>query len=185
MGNDSIYRVNAAQLGKLLAEKGICLVYGGANIGLMKILADNALEHGGEVIGVMPHVLVLKEIAHTGLSEIRIVKSMHERKATIAELADAFIALPGGFGTLDELAEVLSWTQLDIVKKPIALFNINGYFNYLTRYLDHCVAERFLRPEHRDNIIIEDDAARLLERMETYEPIEVDSKWVDELKHMI
>jgi uncharacterized protein (TIGR00730 family) len=161
------------------------LVYGGANIGLMKILADSTLEHGGYAIGVMPHILVSKEIAHTGLNEIHIVNSMHDRKTTITGLSDAFIALPGGLGTLDELAEIFSWSQLEIVKKPLALFNIHGYFDYLIRYLDHCVSERFLRTEHRNNLIIDDDALRLLEKLETFKPVMVDSKWVDELKHML
>ncbi|MCX6235519.1 MAG: TIGR00730 family Rossman fold protein [Bacteroidetes bacterium] len=185
MGRNGVYKKHTAELGRLLAVKGIRLVYGGANIGLMKILADSTLEHGGYAIGVMPHILVSKEIAHTGLNEIHIVNSMHDRKTTITGLSDAFIALPGGLGTLDELAEILSWSQLEIVKKPLALFNIDGYFDHLIRYLDHCVSERFLRTEHRNNLIIDDDASRLLEKLETYKPVMVDSKWVDELKHIL
>jgi hypothetical protein len=184
MGRLMNYREKAAELGEQLARRRITLVFGGANIGLMKAVADSVLKNGGKVTGVMPQILVDKEILHQSLSEVIIVDSMHERKARIASLSDAFIALPGGFGTMDELAEILSWNQLEVISKPLALFNINNYFDHLIRYLDHCVDERFLRAEHRDNILVGDDCSSLLDRLLTFEPVQVHSKWVDELKMM-
>lgn len=184
MGRLRVYREKAAELGEQLALRRISLVFGGANIGLMKMVADSVLGKGGKVIGVMPQILVEKEILHQSMSEVIIVDSMHERKAKIASLSDAFIALPGGFGTLDELAEILSWNQLEVISKPLALFNIHGYFDQLIGYLDHCVEERFLRIEHRNNILVEDDIRLLLDRLMTFEPVQVHSKWVDELKLM-
>jgi len=184
MGDGNVYRENASSLSKIMAENNIDLVYGGANIGLMKILANTILENGGKVIGVMPDFLVKKEIVHDSLSELHIVHSMHERKALMAKMSDAFIAMPGGFGTLDELAEALTWYQLEIIIKPIAIFNVAGYFDHLIQFLDHCVEKRFLRPEHRNNIIIEKDARILVEKLKAFVPIEVDSKWVDDLKLM-
>jgi hypothetical protein len=184
MGRLRIYCEQAAELGEQLARRQISLVFGGADIGLMKMVADSVLKNGGKVIGVMPQILVDKEILHPSLSEVIIVDSMHERKARIASLSDAFIALPGGFGTLDELAEILSWNQLEVISKPLALFNIDHYFDHLIRYLDHCVEERFLRTEHRNNILVEEDIHLLLDRLMTFEPVQVHSKWVDELKVM-
>jgi uncharacterized protein (TIGR00730 family) len=185
MGSDNVYKQQAREFGRLLALKKIRLVYGGASIGLMKALANSVLDNGGYVIGIMPNLLSRMEIVQQGIHELHLVGSMHERKTIIAGLADAFVALPGGFGTLDELSEILSGSQLDVIRKPLALFNINGFFDDLIRYLDRCVAEKFLRQEHRDNVIIETDAPRLLERLETYRPVPVDSKWVDELKNML
>lgn len=184
MGRETIYREKAAEMGQIIARNNLVLIYGGANIGLMRILADNVIEHGGRVIGVMPRFLLDKEILHEGIHEIHIVESMHERKARIASMADAFVALPGGFGTLDEMAEIFSWNQLEVFSKPIALFNINNYFDHLIRYLDHCVEERFLRVEHRMNILVNNDATLLIEQLSTFKPIPVHSKWVDELKLM-
>lgn len=184
MGRLTIYREQAAELGEQLARHRISLVFGGADIGLMKMVANSVLKNGGKVIGVMPQILVDKEILHQSLSEVIIVDSMHERKAKIASLSDAFIALPGGFGTLDELAEILSWNQLEVISKPLALLNINHYFDHLISYLDHCVEERFLRIEHRNNILVEEDIHLLLDRLMTFEPVQVHSKWVDELKLM-
>jgi uncharacterized protein (TIGR00730 family) len=185
IGSNTVYKHHAQELGKLLAIKKIKLVYGGAYIGLMRVLANSVIDNGGYVIGIMPHRLAEMDIVHPGIQEMHLVGSMHERKAIISGLSDAFVAMPGGFGTLDELSEILSWIQLDMVRKPFAIFNINNFFDYLLRYLDHCVEERFLRHEHRHNIIIEKDAHRLIERIETHEPVSVDSKWVDELKHML
>ncbi len=182
MGIEKVYQQKAFALGKLLAENNITLVYGGANIGLMKVLADTVLTFGGSVEGVMPGMLVEKEIAHQNLTKLHIVDSMHERKLLMASLSNAFIAMPGGFGTLDELAEVFTWAQLEIINKPCAIFNVNGYFDHLISFLDHSVNERFLRHEHRNNIIIDSDENRLLEKIISFKPIPVDSKWVDELK---
>ncbi len=184
MGSLMMYREKAAELGEQLAGRQLTLVFGGANIGLMKAVADSVLRNGGKVIGVMPQILVKKEILHQSLDEIIIVDTMHERKAKIAERADAFMALPGGFGTLDELAEILSWNQLEVISKPLALFNINHYFDHLIQFLDHCVDQRFLRIEHRNNILVGDDCSDLLDRLTTFKPVEVHSKWVDELKKM-
>lgn len=184
MGRSSLYQEQAAELGKVIALAGIRLVYGGANIGLMKVIANSVMEHGGTVTGVMPARLARLEIVHQGIHEIILVDTMHERKAKIAGLSDAFIAMPGGFGTLDEMAEILSWNQLDLIQKPLALFNINGFFNHLIRYLDFCVEERFLRTEHRNNILVDDDPHRLLQRLSTFKPLHAHSKWVDELKLM-
>ncbi len=184
MGRLMAYREKAAELGEQLARRQITLVFGGANIGLMKAVADGVLQNGGKVIGVMPQILVEKEILHESLDEIIIVDSMHERKAKIAGLADAFMALPGGYGTLDELAEILSWNQLEVISKPLALFNIDNYFDHLIRFLDHCVDERFLRSEHRSNILVGEDCTDLLDRLMTFRPVKVHSKWVDELKMM-
>lgn len=184
MGKVAIYREKTAELGRIIARQNLVLIYGGANIGLMRVLADSVIGHGGRVIGVMPRFLLDKEILHKGIHEIHIVESMHERKAKIACMADAFVALPGGFGTLDEMAEIFSWNQLEVFSKPIALFNIDNYFEHLIRYLDHCVEERFLRVEHRMNILVHSDAASLIMQLSTFKPIPVHSKWVDELKLM-
>lgn len=184
MGKGNLYRNTAAELGSTLAKIGITLVYGGSNIGLMKIVADAALEHGGNVIGVMPHILVDKELVHKGISEIHIVSDMQERKSMMAALADGFITLPGGFGTLDELAEMLSWYQLEIHNKPSAILNVNGYFDHLLSFLDVCVEEKFLRHEHRKNIVISDNIDNLLDILLNFIPVEVDNKWVEELKRM-
>lgn len=182
MGKDEIYRAKAIKLGKLLAKNNLNLVYGGANIGIMRILADTMLEARAKVIGVMPEILVNKEIVHKSLTEIHIVNSMQERKSLMANLADAFITMPGGFGTLDELSEILTWYQLEITNKPLAIFNIKGYFDFFLKFLDTAVDEGFLRTEHRDNIIVDDDEINLLNKIKTFEPIKVDSKWVEELK---
>lgn len=184
MGSDPVYGEQAAILGQLLVDNNIDLVYGGANIGLMKVIASTIISGGGKVYGVMPDFLVKKEIVHDQLTKLYTVQSMHERKALMAKLSDAFIAMPGGFGTLDELAEVLTWYQLEIIRKPIAIFNINGYFNHLISFLDHSVEKKFLRPEHRSNIIIEQDPDLLIKKICEFKPMEVDSKWVDELKIM-
>lgn len=142
------------------------LVYGGGNVGLMAIIADTMLQLKGHVTGVIPHSLVSKEVAHQGLTELRIVQSMHERKALMAELSDGFIALPGGIGTMEEFFEVLSWAQLEIHEKPCALLNVCGYYDRLIDFLDHAVAEDFIKPKHRALLILEDNSARLLDRFE-------------------
>lgn len=164
-GRLPVYREAAIEVGRQLARRGIGLVYGGASVGLMGALADAALAAGGEVIGVIPRALVDREIAHLGLSELRVVDSLHQRKALMAELADAFLALPGGIGTLDELSEALTWSQLGIHRKSLGLLNVAGYYDALLATLDHAVAERFVRPENRALLISDTDAARLIERL--------------------
>lgn len=159
----------ATALGALFAKRGVSLVYGGGRLGLMGILADAALAAGGEAIGVIPQAMVQQERAHTGLTELRVVASMHERKATMSDLADAFIAMPGGFGTLEEFCEVLTWTQLGLQRKPCGILNVCGYFDHLLRLFDQAVAECFLRAEHRALVLADEDASSLLDRLLQYE----------------
>jgi uncharacterized protein (TIGR00730 family) len=148
-----------------MVERGYGLVYGGGNIGLMGVLADAVLQAGGEAIGVIPQSLVERELAHQRLTELRIVHTMHERKAEMAQLADGFVALPGGFGTGDELFEMLTWAQLRIHNKPIGLLNVDGFFDFLLQWLDHMVAKDFLKSKHRDLLFSSDNGEQLLEWM--------------------
>jgi len=161
-GADPIYTEAAIELAQALAARGLRVVYGGAQVGLMGLIADTALEAGAEVVGVIPKVLVDWEVAHTGLTELHVVESMHERKALMAELADAFVALPGGIGTLEELIEVYTWSYLGIHDKPFAVLNTAGYYDGLTAFLDHAVAQGFLRPEVRARLLVAADAEALL-----------------------
>ncbi len=172
------YVAAATALGRLLAERRIGVVYGGASIGMMGALADGALAAGGEVIGVIPRRLLEAEIAHAGLTDLHVPETMHERKALMAELSDAVIALPGGTGTLDELFEMFTWSQLGIVRKPIGLLDVAGYWEGLLAFLDHMVAERFIRREHVDTLLVESDAAMLLDRLHSFEHVARD-KWLD------
>ncbi len=172
------YLAGAKDLGRALASRRIGLVYGGARVGLMGALADEALAGGGHVIGVIPEALVTKEIAHSGLSELRVVKSMHERKAMMAELADAFVALPGGWGTLEEFFEVLTWGQLGLHRKACGLLNIHGYFDRLLSFADQCAEEGFVKREHRMMIRVADSPNELLDDLAGYEPPVV-KKWID------
>jgi len=172
------YAEAARRLGGLLGARGVGLVYGGGNVGLMGVLADAALAAGAEVIGVIPQGLVDRELGHQGVTELRIVRTMHERKALMADLADAFVALPGGLGTLDELFEVWTWAQLGLHGKPIGLLEVDGFFAPLVAYLDHATSEGFVRAEQRAMVVVEDDAARLLERFAAYEAPRV-GKWLD------
>jgi hypothetical protein len=172
------YLAGAATLARLLASRGIRIVYGGAHVGTMGALADAALAAGAEVVGVIPRALVEAEIAHGRLSTLHVVESMHERKAMMAELSDGFIALPGGIGTLEEFAEVTTWTQLGLNAKPTGLLNLCGYYDHLLRFLDHAVAERFVTPEHRDLIAAADEPAALLSAMESWQP-PGRPKWMD------
>jgi uncharacterized protein (TIGR00730 family) len=160
-----------------MAAQGIELVYGGASVGLMGAVADAALARGGHVIGVMPQALIDKEIAHGGLSDLRVVGSMHERKALMAELADGFIALPGGLGTFEELFEVWTWAQLGYHRKPCALLNAGGFYDKLTDFLDDVVERGFVKPIHRAMLIVENEPAGLIEAVRAYEPPKVD-KWI-------
>jgi uncharacterized protein (TIGR00730 family) len=171
------YAQAAAALGLELVRRGIRLVYGGGRTGLMGVLADAVLTAGGEVTGLMPRALVAREVAHTGLTELRVVNSMHERKLGMAELADAFIALPGGLGTLEEFCEVVTWTQLGIHRKPCALLNVEGFFDALLQYLDQAVREEFLRPAHRAVVLAHHEPAGLLDALESVEIPEL-GKWI-------
>ncbi|PZW65914.1 hypothetical protein F471_03425 [Pseudomonas sp. URMO17WK12:I1] len=176
-GSNPVYLEAATRLGKTLAEAGIGLVYGGASVGLMGAVANAALEAGGEVIGVIPRSLWEKEVAHTGLDDLRIVDSMHQRKALMAELSDGFIALPGGVGTLEELFEVWTWAQLGHHQKPCSLLNINGYYDRLSAFLDHMVDEAFVKAPHRKMLIVEQDIDALLAAIDGYEAPQV-GKWI-------
>lgn len=177
-GSRPIYLDAAQNVGRTLATRGIELVYGGGCVGLMGAMADAAMEQGGHVIGVIPESLVAKEVAHKGLPDLRIVKSMHERKALMAELSDAFIALPGGFGTYEEFCEVLTWGQLGLHKKPCGLLDVDGFYDPLLTLFDRAVAEGFVRSVHRELVMIESDLEKLLLRFETFQPPAV-AKWID------
>jgi len=181
MGYQRVYRDAAACLGRLLAERGLGLVYGGAGVGLMKVLADTMMEHGGEVVGIMPQHLVDKEVAHPGIHKLHVVDDMAERKAMMIALSDGFIALPGGFGTLDELSEVLTFNQLRLIDKPLGLLNTNGYFDFLLRFFDQGVFDGFIREEHRNSLIVSFEATALLNKMKQWQPVAM-GKWIDELK---
>ena len=169
-GARSEYAEAARALATVLAERKLGIVYGGGNVGLMGVVADAALARGGEVIGVIPQKLVDKEVAHRGVTELRVVETMHERKALMNDLSDAFLALPGGFGTLDEFFEVLTWAQLGFHGKPCALLNVAGYYDGMLAMLDHAVTERFLRPAHRELVIADTDPLRLLQRLSAFVP---------------
>ena len=153
-GTTPIYRESAAELGRILAQQNIGIIYGGANVGLMQALAESSLATGGRVVGVIPEVLVDLEVAHRGLSELHVTTTMHTRKAMMGDLADAFLILPGGFGTFEEMFEVLAWQTLKLHQKPIVLININGFYNKLLDFLDHCVAEGLLKQRNRDNLLV-------------------------------
>lgn len=162
------YTEAAKELGAALAAQGLAVVYGGASVGLMGAVADAALAKGGAVHGVLPEFMIAREIAHGRLTELELVKSMHERKARMAERSDAFVALPGGFGTMDELFEVLTWSQLGMHQKPVALLDVDGYYTSLVAFLDHAANEGLLRPEHRAMLFVERDAAALVTRLQSF-----------------
>lgn len=166
-GRDQVFGDGAERLGRAIARQGLELVYGGARVGLMGRVADAVLAEGGRVIGVIPQSLVDREIAHTGVSDLRIVGSMHERKALMEQLADAFVALPGGMGTLEEICEIFTWGQLGLHAKPCGLMNVRGYYAPFLQLLDSAVANGFLRREHREMVIVEEDAVALLARLDT------------------
>jgi uncharacterized protein (TIGR00730 family) len=178
-GNNSKYKKYANKLGKTLTEYGITLIYGGSNIGLMGEIANSMISKNGNVIGIIPRVLVEKEVAFTKLQDLRIVNSMHERKALMAEMADGFISMPGGFGTLEETIEMLTWTQLGIHEKPLGLMNVEGYFDRLFDFFDHMVSEGFLVKGFRDMVLMDANPAGLLEKMMNFTPPQIDNWWVD------
>jgi len=171
------YSTAAERLGELLAREKIELVYGGGMVGLMGIVADAALRRGGHVIGVIPQAMVIKEVVHEKLPDLRVVKNMHERKAMIAELSDGFIALPGGYGTYEEFCEVLAWSQLGYHRKPFGLLDAAGFYRGLLEFFDHATREGFIRPQHRKLVMVEDDAEELLKRLKDFRP-PTEVKWV-------
>ncbi len=176
-GVNSLYRDAATALGRLLAERDLGLVYGGGSVGLMTVVADAVLAGGGEVIGVIPEALATKELAHPDVTEMHVVPSMHARKALMAELADGFIALPGGFGTLEELFEIVTWAQLGIHRKPIGVLNVAGYFDALMNLIDNAINEKFVKPEHRQLIVMADQPELLLSALAQYTP-PIAGKWI-------
>ncbi len=168
LGNDGVYRQAAIELGRLLVQRGYGLVYGGGHVGLMGVIADAVLSEGGEVDGIIPHAMVSRELAHLNVTRQHVVATMHERKARMSELADAFIAMPGGFGTFEELFEIITWAQLGIHHKPIGLLNVTGYFNPLQGLIEQAISQGFVRPEHRQLAVIEDQPAALLDALEEH-----------------
>jgi uncharacterized protein (TIGR00730 family) len=179
-GNRPIYTDATRWLAVAVARRGLGLVYGAGHIGLMGVLADAALQAGGQVIGVIPQALVDKELAHSSLTEMHIVASMHERKARMADLSDAFIALPGAYGTADEMFEILTWAQLGLHAKPVGLLNVEGFFNPLLAWLDQAMGEGFLRESHRNMLMVGEDAEELLDRLMRAQPAEVEPKWIED-----
>ncbi len=176
-GRRAVYLETARQVGRVLAGAGVRLVYGGGRVGMMGALADATLEAGGTVVGIIPRHLAEREIAHGGVQDLRVVSSMHERKALMAELADAFITLPGGFGTLEETFETLTWSQLGLHDKPLLVLDVDGFYAPLLAFLDHAVEHGFLRPEHRRMVLVEQDPERVLDRLAGYSPPLVE-KWL-------
>ena len=178
LGASLSYVQMAEKLAAELVKRNIELVYGGAQIGVMGSIANSMLAEGGSVIGVLPVGLFRSEVPHDGLTELIEVSSLHERKAKMAELSDAFIALPGGFGTLEELFEILTWAQLGLHKNPVGVLNVNGFYDKLLDYLDHAVAEKFIRLQHREMLVVDEDIESMFERFSKYEP-PIGQKWVD------
>ncbi|WP_151087791.1 LOG family protein [Hymenobacter baengnokdamensis] len=176
-GNQEVYTQQAQELGRELARRGITLVYGGGCVGLMGVIADAVLAEGGKVIGVIPGFLADKELAHKGCTELHVVETMHQRKLLMADLAEGFIAMPGGFGTLEELFEVLTWGQLGLHAKPIALLNVAGFYDQLLGLCDHMVSEGFVRTENRKQVLQNANATALLDAMTQYQPLRVE-KWL-------
>ena len=176
-GTNEIYSAAARELGRLLVSRGIGLVFGGGSVGLMGVIADSMLEAGGHVTGIIPHALWQREVGHRGLSEVRIVDTMHERKQLMADLADGFIAMPGGLGTFEEIFEVWTWAQLGLHAKPLGFLNVEGFYGPLLDFLDRAVTEGFVRPSFRELAIVEAEPARLLDRFAAYEPPPV-QKWI-------
>jgi uncharacterized protein (TIGR00730 family) len=177
-GNNPVYAEAAQALGALFAQQNIRLVFGGGKVGLMGVIADAVLAGGGEAIGVIPQSLMDMEVAHRGLTQLHVVQTMHERKALMAAESDAFIAMPGGFGTFDEFCEIVTWNQINIIRKPFALFNVNGYFNPFLQMLDHSVTEGFLGADQRGNVLVGEQGPELL-RQVLQKAKAVSEDWVD------
>jgi uncharacterized protein (TIGR00730 family) len=177
-GARASYAEAARRLGEAIAARGLGLVYGGASVGLMRVVADAVLKRGGEARGVLPTFLQAREIAKLDLTALDLVDSMHARKARMADLADAFVALPGGYGTMDELFEILTWAQLGLHKKPIALLNVDGYYDGLLAFLDHAAREQLVKHEHRAMLLVDTDAESLIDRFGEYDPPVV-AKWIE------
>lgn len=178
LGGRECYAEAARRVGELLARHKIGLVYGGGHVGLMGTLADAVLRGGGEVIGVIPQALVDKELAHERLTELRIVATMHQRKAEMADLADGFAALPGGYGTLDELFEILTWAQLGLHRKPVGLLNVDGFFTPLLAWLDHSIREGFIKEKHRGLLLTATEPEELLQKLLSFRYVEPSAKWI-------
>ncbi|HYO77800.1 MAG TPA: TIGR00730 family Rossman fold protein [Thermoanaerobaculia bacterium] len=176
-GSDPAYVEAAQAVGRLFAREGIALVYGGGSVGLMGELADSVLASGGEAIGVIPHALWAREVGHRGLTDLRIVDTMHERKAMMADLADAFIALPGGLGTLEEIFEVWTWAQLGLHQKPVGFLDVNGFYAPLMQFLDRAMRERFVKEQHRAIAVIDSNPEALLAKFDGWQPPRVE-KWI-------
>jgi uncharacterized protein (TIGR00730 family) len=176
-GGRAEYRAAAQAVGQFLAERGIGLVYGGGKVGLMGAMADAALAAGGSVIGVIPEVLFDKEIGHTGLTQMHVVRNLHERKAMMADLSDGFVALPGGLGTLEEFCEVITWSQLSLHQKPCGFLNVAGYWNLMVEMFDHAVREEFLKSENRGIVLADEDIGALLVKMRAWRPSGA-AKWI-------
>lgn len=177
-GNRPEYRTAAEELGAELVRQNIGLVYGGTSVGLMGVLADAVLKAGGEALGVIPERLMKREVGHKGLTKLHVVRSMHERKALMADLSDAFVAMPGGYGTLEEFCEIVTWAQLGLHAKPCGILNVRGYYSSLLAMFDHAVEERFLKPENRALVLARDTVVELLEALEEWRPVRVE-KWLD------
>jgi uncharacterized protein (TIGR00730 family) len=177
-GRTSVYVEAAEDFASELAHRDLGLVYGGASVGVMGALADAVLDAGGEAVGVIPEALEAKEVAHPDLTELHVVESMHARKQTMVDLADGFVALPGGLGTVEEIFEVLTWAQLGFHNHPCGFLNVNGYYDDLTAFLDHTVTEEFVKPIHRERVIVESEPDVLLDAFASYEPPQVE-KWID------
>ncbi len=178
VGASSVYVQMAEKLAIELVKRNIELVYGGAQVGVMGSIANSVLAAGGSVIGVLPVGLFRTEVPHDGLTQLIEVSSLHERKAKMAEISDAFIALPGGLGTLEELFEILTWAQLGLHKNPVGILNVNGFYDKMLDYLDHAVAEKFIRLQHREMIVVDADIESMFEKFSQYEP-PIGQKWVD------
>ena len=181
MGFDPIYRQKAAELGQAMADRQCELLYGGGSVGLMKIIADVMLERHCKVIGTITEQLMDMEVGYKDIDELIVVDSMAERKKILEDMADGFIAMPGGFGTMDELFEVMVLSQLRVFDKPVALYNVNGYYDHIIGFIEHATKEGFIHSEHAGNIIVSDDPKVLLDRIENFKPVQI-KKWVDEIK---
>ncbi len=182
IGAKEIYSEKAAELGRLMAKNNIELVFGGGKVGLMGIIADEVLTNDGQAIGVIPKMLKDREVGHENLSKMHIVENMSDRKNLINDLSDAFIAMPGGFGTLDEVMEVLTYFQLGWSEKPVGFLNVDGFYDKLIMFLDHILEEKFMKFQHRHNVIFSSEPAELIKELQNFVPLAVDEKWINDLK---